>query len=83
MPIKRAFIIAAAAGSLTVAPATSAIAAPDSGGCREFGQFVSFLATKLGAEFGATAATSATAGPRAFPERVVMPEQDRECENVG
>jgi hypothetical protein len=80
---KRALITAATAGVLIVAPATTATAAPDTGGCQEFGQSVSFLATDLGAGFGATASDSATEGPGAFPEDVVMPEQDRECDNAG
>ena len=80
MTINRAYAVVAAAGLLVLAPGATASAAPGSGGCQAFGQSVAGLATRLGPEFGATASFVATEfGPRAFPERVVQPEQEAAC----
>jgi hypothetical protein len=68
-----------AAGLLALVPGGVAHAAPSSGGCQDFGRSVSFLARTLGAGFGANASFAATRFPGAFPELVVVPEQDAAC----
>ncbi|WP_324273563.1 hypothetical protein [Blastococcus brunescens] len=81
MSVRRPLITTAAAAALLIAPAATASAAPGSGGCKAFGQNVSYLANTMFAkgEFGENARTVATSGPRAFPNVVVHPEQDAAC----
>lgn len=80
MSMGRALIGTAAAAVLLTAPATAS-ADPGSGGCKAFGQGVSTLANTVfpQGQFGENASTVATSGPRAFPERIVHPEQDAAC----
>jgi hypothetical protein len=58
----------------------SAQPGPGHASCAEFGGNVAFLATSLGSDFGATASTVASSGPRAVPTLVVGPEQAALCE---
>ena len=81
MSVRRPLLTTAAATVLLVAPATAAAADHGTGGCRAFGQGVSYLATTEypKGEFGGNARTVATSGPRAFPTVIVHPEQDDAC----
>jgi hypothetical protein len=79
--VRRLLITTGAATVLLVAPATAASAEPGTGGCRDFGQSVSSLATTVfpKGQFGGNASSVATSRPRAFAEIVVHPEQDAAC----
>ena len=76
------FAVFAVFASMLLAAPASGSPAPDGdrGGCAAFGANVASLATTLGGDFGATAASVATSGPRAFPTLVVQPEQAALCD---
>ena len=80
MPI-RSLTIAAATGLVAFAASAGASAqpVPEHGSCAAFGANVAELARTLGADFGSTASGVASSSPRAFPERVVHPEQTALC----
>lgn len=63
----------------TFAASPAPAEAPTGGGCQDFGNFVAFLGTELGSEFGATASGVATTGSAVFPNAVVFPEQQQFC----
>jgi hypothetical protein len=72
--------LAIAACLVATTPAHAGPPSGGGGGCAAFGVNVATLATTLGGQFGVTAASVATSGPKAFPAPVVRPEQAALCD---
>ena len=71
--MKRKVVAIVLAGLMSVSMAVGQPAAAQGGGCGEFGQFIAFLATNLGPQFGETASSSAPLND------TVEDEQDALC----
>ena len=71
MNVKHVLTTAGAAGVTVLAPADAASAAPQASGCKDFGQNVGNLATRLGPDFGATASEVASSSTAAIRTSVV------------